>query len=101
MANYKKTAVPLVARRELAKKYGLDGKGQVGAACYWCGADGYIHWVNGYWVTFDSLEIDHFIPEIHGGSHHADNLVLACRRCNRQRKDRSAEEFLEWRAANA
>lgn len=43
------------------------------------------------------LEGDHKIPISKGGTNNLDNLVTACRRCNRQKKDKSVEEFLAWR----
>lgn len=33
-------------------------------------------------LTGYELEIDHIIPQAHGGASTADNLCLACRRCN-------------------
>jgi 5-methylcytosine-specific restriction endonuclease McrA len=36
------------------------------------------------WPMF-SLELDHVIPEFHGGPSVAENLVLACQRCNRRK----------------
>ena len=41
------------------------------------------------------LEIDHGIPIRRGGSHTLDNLFPCHKRCNRQKKDRTAEEYLE------
>lgn len=34
-------------------------------------------------VTFFSHEVDHIIPEKHGGETNADNLAFTCWRCNR------------------
>lgn len=38
--------------------------------------------------------LDHLIPRARGGCHSATNLVLSCRRCNAQKADRTAEEYL-------
>ena len=43
------------------------------------------------------LEIDHVIPYSKGGSNEIENLVTACRKCNRQKKDKSVEEFIIWK----
>ncbi|WP_242384439.1 HNH endonuclease [Enterococcus faecalis] len=43
------------------------------------------------------LEVDHVIPFSKGGSDELDNLVCACRKCNRQKKDKTLEEFEQWR----
>lgn len=43
------------------------------------------------------LEVDHVVPFSKGGSDSVDNLITACRHCNRQKRDKSVEEFLLWR----
>lgn len=35
------------------------------------------------------LEVDHVIPFSKGGSDEVDNLITSCRRCNRQKKDKT------------
>ena len=40
------------------------------------------------------LEVDHIIPFSKGGSDDFENLVTSCRKCNRQKKDKSVEDFL-------
>lgn len=42
------------------------------------------------------LEADHVIPFSKGGSDDISNLVTACRRCNRQKRDKSVAEFEDW-----
>ncbi|WP_408582140.1 HNH endonuclease [Enterococcus faecalis] len=37
------------------------------------------------------------MPFSKGGSDELDNLVCACRKCNRQKKDKTLEEFERWR----
>ncbi len=34
------------------------------------------------------FEIDHVIPRVRGGENILSNVVVACRRCNRSKKDR-------------
>jgi hypothetical protein len=43
------------------------------------------------------LEADHAIPFSKGGEDSMENLVTACRKCNRQKYNKSVEEFKEWR----
>lgn len=53
--------------------------------CQYCGAKG------------GKLEADHIIPFSRGGTDDLSNLVTSCRRCNRQKKDKTPEEFLRWK----
>lgn len=53
--------------------------------CCYCGEKGGI------------LEMDHVIPFSKGGTDDISNLVTSCRKCNRQKKDRSVNEFKLWR----
>lgn len=41
--------------------------------CHWCGRE------------VGRLEFDHVVPIKHGGSNGIDNIVMACRKCNRSR----------------
>jgi 5-methylcytosine-specific restriction endonuclease McrA len=34
------------------------------------------------------FEVDHVVPRIKGGENILENVVVACRRCNRSKKDR-------------
>ncbi|WP_203229288.1 HNH endonuclease [Paenimyroides tangerinum] len=43
------------------------------------------------------LEIDHVVPFSKGGSDEYENLVTACLKCNRQKKDKSVSEFINNR----
>lgn len=43
------------------------------------------------------LEVDHIIPFSMGGSENLENLTTACRKCNRQKKNKSVNEFMIWR----
>lgn len=46
-----------------------------------------------YCASPDHLAIDHLIARKKGGPDHADNLILACRKCNSSKRDR---DLLEW-----
>lgn len=46
------------------------------------------------------FEGDHIIPISKGGTNELSNLTTACRKCNRQKKDKLVSEFLEWRVKN-
>lgn len=46
------------------------------------------------------LEVDHVIPFSKGGSDDLDNLVTSCRTCNRQKKNKTVAEFINWRKLN-
>lgn len=54
-----------------------------GYVCQYCGKKGGI------------LECDHKIPFSKGGSDELENLVTACRKCNRRKKDRTYEQFIQ------
>lgn len=87
-----KDAIPLSVRRELALRYGCPPGGFTDAPCAYCGRLGRIHWFRrrderpSAWVWF-AHEMDHVVPESKGGPTTAENLVLACRRCNRKKGD--------------
>ena len=50
-------------------------------ACQYCGARG------------GRLECDHIIPVSRGGSSDPENLVTACKTCNRSKRARTPEEW--------
>lgn len=52
--------------------------------CQYCGEHG------------KRLECDHVIPVARGGSHDEENLVTACFKCNRSKRDKLVSE---WRAS--
>lgn len=43
------------------------------------------------------IEIDHKMPISKGGGFEDSNLVVACRKCNRQKRNKTEEEFLIWK----
>lgn len=50
--------------------------------------------------TNEPLEADHIVPISKGGTDDLTNLTTACGKCNRQKKDKSVDEFMAWRLAN-
>lgn len=49
--------------------------------CYWCGS------------KCDAFHVDHYQPLAKGGTHTADNLVIACPTCNLQKSAKDPYEF--------
>lgn len=79
---YKKSLIPIHLRRAVL----FRDKG----ICQYCGKNGKPGWypdkvfeiIHGKEVAF---EIDHIVPEFLGGKTILDNLILACRECNRSK----------------
>lgn len=86
---FKKKAIPLSVRREIAVRHGLKGPGEnKQISCHYCGKNtGEINWMNPSWVHFSGLEMDHVVPESMGGANNSENIVLACKSCNRMRNN--------------
>lgn len=68
-----RTAIPVEVRAVVRER---DG-----AACQYCGC------------TSGPFEIDHVFPYSRGGTHDPENLVVACRSCNRTKRDRTPAEM--------
>jgi len=96
---YRKIAIPGDARVAIGKKYGCSPGGCVSAECFYCGSPGMIYWHMGYrgrptkWVYLSDLEFDHFVSEHSGGENTGNNMVLACRSCNRSKREFPALAF--------
>ena len=54
-----------------------------GRCCTYCG------------VTSGPFEIDHIVPWSRGGTHDRENLTLACKPCNRSKRDKTPEEWMQ------
>lgn len=52
-----------------------------GECCAYCG------------TTEGPFEVDHIIPRAKGGENTVENVTVACRRCNRSKKDREAPKL--------
>ena len=94
MRSYRKAVIPQAVRRAVARRYGCPPGGKIQVPCHYCGAPGQISWQMlhsgrpGAWVHFGH-ELDHRIPEFHGGPTTAENIVLACQPCNRKKGTRA------------
>lgn len=95
---FKKKPIPLAIKRAVAIRHGaIPGERSSVVHCHYCGKQGEAHWPRnlkgepGGWVAIRGFDLDHVIPEFHGGSTtDPDNFVLACARCNRSKGHRYA-----------
>ncbi len=58
--------------------------------------DGHCAYCGDWLDPFTNWNIDHIIPQSKGGTHHIDNLLPACKKCNCIKRDRSIDEFREY-----
>jgi 5-methylcytosine-specific restriction endonuclease McrA len=99
MSGYKKRAIPGPSKVAVARRFGALPGQTTPAHCVYCGADGEIWWpltytgkVGCHMVT-TGLEFDHIYPESKGGTSDPENLTLACRPCNRAKKDKVTDAY--------
>lgn len=89
--HFKKASISSRVRREVAIRYGATPGTFTRVECHYCEAKGSFYWHlrrdgrPSHWVSLSGLEYDHVIPEYHGGPTEADNIVVACRPCNRRK----------------
>ncbi len=62
---------------------------RAGGRCVWCGREPWRR----------DLTVEHLLPRTRGGQGLAENLALACRRCNRLRGTKPAVAFVRARLA--
>lgn len=62
-----------------------------GDHCHYCGIklEGNVPQV----FNPNGISVDHVIPQVQGGKSRIENLVLACRRCNREKMTAHYHEF--------
>ena len=68
-------------------KYEIFSKSE--GLCRYCGKD-----------IGPNGEIEHKTPLARGGSNDKENLVWACYQCNKEKANKTEEEYLEWRRKN-
>ena len=92
---FKKRSIPAAVRRAAARAAGAKPNRDHQAtttwvSCHYCETPGTVTWwpgrdgAEGGWLS-STLEFDHVVPEYLGGEATADNVVLACRSCNRRK----------------
>lgn len=88
-------------RAKVCARYGIKvNEGWQHVPCHWCGdASIRVAWSmtgkqTAGWATGWGAEFDHLIPLSKGGPNTAENVVIACRRCNRSRCNRDAPSWL-------
>lgn len=97
--NYRKLAIPSEVRLVVARRHECKPGLAVQAECFYCGSPGKVHWHIGSrgkptkWIYLSDLEFDHFVSELRGGENNQNNLVLACRSCNRAKREFSPLQF--------
>jgi 5-methylcytosine-specific restriction endonuclease McrA len=73
--------------RRAILRWAQDGR------CWYCGIEMTVvrHWTIKHRLTDETC--DHLLPWCKGGDDSDENIVLACRQCNSQKKDRTLEEY--------
>jgi 5-methylcytosine-specific restriction endonuclease McrA len=79
--------LPDWVRRTVAERYGCQPFKSVGASCTYCGSPGTVSRPDRSWTCLTELEWDHVVPLARGGTHDPANITLACRPCNRRKRD--------------
>jgi 5-methylcytosine-specific restriction endonuclease McrA len=94
-----KRAIPASVRLDLAIRHGCPEGGSINVVCHYCASVGSIHWIKQPtdrargWIAFSGLEMDHIKSEFLGGNGDSENIVLACRKCNRGKGIKSTTEL--------
>lgn len=95
MTLFKKQTIPNSVRVALAIRHGCRPGDSVVIRCHYCPATGTAWWYQPNpkktttWIHFRDLEMDHVTAEFLGGVTSEENIVLACRTCNRSKGTRS------------
>jgi 5-methylcytosine-specific restriction endonuclease McrA len=89
--HFRKKAIPGIVKRAVVEAVGAIPGTTSAANCHYCDSAGEIWWPFTYTgkvgshMVLTGLEFDHVYPEFHGGPTTAENIVLACRPCNRRK----------------
>jgi 5-methylcytosine-specific restriction endonuclease McrA len=92
--HFRKKAIPGWVKKAVVQREGAIPGATTTAHCHYCGCAGEIWWPLTYTgkvgahVGLINLEFDHVFPEFHGGATSPDNMVIACRPCNRAKRDK-------------
>ena len=91
---YRKRAIPGHVKVTVARRLGATPDGRNPVNCFYCGAEGELWWPLtftgkvGCHMAMDGFEFDHIYPEFRGGKSVPWNIVIACRPCNRAKRDK-------------
>lgn len=78
-------------RKKMAERSRVDRKAifeRDGYRCHYCGTD------------VGPFEVDHVIPLSRGGTSDPGNLVVACRKCNQSKRDKTPAEWIGLEAVS-
>jgi 5-methylcytosine-specific restriction endonuclease McrA len=95
-----KATIPQAVRRAVALAAGVQPGETRDVPCRYCGVLGRVTWFRlasgrpSAWVHFEH-ELEHVVPEALGGATTAENVVLACRPCNRSKGTEDAPRRLQ------
>jgi 5-methylcytosine-specific restriction endonuclease McrA len=94
----RKATIPARVRREVLLAAGAVLGETRAILCHWCGAvAGMAHGFllrdgrPSLWLSAPGVDLDHVLPESHGGETSTRNLVASCYGCNRSKGAR-----LDW-----
>lgn len=91
---YKKKAIPGSVKIAVVSRIGAMPGGTSPVECFYCSAPGALWWPYTYTgkvgshMVMTGFEFDHLYPEFLGGKSAPMNIVIACRACNRAKKDK-------------
>ena len=94
MAAYRKRAIPGPVKIAVAERAGATPGTTTPVVCFYCGRTGELWWPLtftgkvGSHMVMTEFEFDHKFPESKGGLSVPSNIVIACRPCNRAKKDK-------------
>lgn len=89
-----KRAIPGRTKIAVASRVGALPGGTSVVQCFYCGKVGALWWPFTYTnrigshMVMTGFEFDHLFPESKGGAADPSNIVIACRSCNRAKKDK-------------
>lgn len=91
---YRKRAIPGPVKVAVIRAVGAIPGTTSPIVCVYCGAKGEVWWPFTYTgkvgshMILKGFEFDHIHPEFHGGESTFENIAIACRPCNRAKRDK-------------